>query len=1397
MRLPFLPAFSRQRILSALIASLIFASAALCSAATHYVSKEAGASDANPGTLASPWRTLQKAANSANPGDTILVRGGVYPENVIFSRSGTSGNPIVFQAYPSETPIVDGTSLNFANLPEDSLFQLLDVNWITIDGFELRNLRSSSTSRTPKGIFIAGACNGIEILNCRIHDIENNSTTSNGNAHGIAAYGWSNQPIQNLRIEGNELYDLVLGASEALVVNGNVDGFEVIANHVHDCNNIGIDFIGYEGVGPNPSVDRARNGVCRGNLVHHINTEFNPAYGGNFNTGGGWQSAGGIYVDGGVDILIERNVVHHCNIGIELASEHANRWTERIEVRNNVVYLNDIGGLFLGGYNASVGGTRDCVIRHNSFYQNDVNHEWNGEIFFQHETENNVITHNLFFANNNGLFIGNTATSNTGNMVNWNRYHAPGGADIKWHWKGTYYWDFASYRSGTGNDPNSAYGDPLFAAPGSGNFRLQSGSPAIDTGDPAFTADADERDLDGNLRVFGGRVDLGAFEFGSVPEAPSIAARFVGASEVVSAGDSTPSTEEGTDFGYVDINGAPVMTTLLIENPSSVDLDVSGLNLSGSGAGEFSIDSAPGIIGPGNSATIKLMFSPGSVALHEAQVEIVSDAATPSFTFAIQGHGTSTEAGGGGIPVLPVAPQESPDTTNLTFDASHAGVYSGPVLDRNDDALRGRFAALRLNGSGGFTAVLFLEGARSVLRGQFEGNTPFTGQILDANSLPVDVTLTIQQTDTHAGGLRVQATLDGVGLEADATLVKSAFHPRNNPSPWSGRYTMLIPPPETPMANIPEGTGWATVFVAPAGNVRANGQLGDGTNFASSGFVSADGEWFFHTDLYRTQPRGQIGGWLQFRDIPGVSDLDGELEWIKEPDTRERRYPDGFTHTVSAIGCLFDAPARGERTLDELADQLYNAQVSFVETTLPNGGIDRTVSWLSNDRVIYYGPEKLSAATNRRTGMIRGLYFDRESGTRLPFRGVAYQEQGVAAGCFTTPDRAGYLLIEPGTDFPWPGSETRNGVLDEPDTPGSPASGPARTNTTPDADSAGVFSGLLENGGAFPGQVAAFRLAESGAFSAVIIFDHQRLVLRGELDAGTGAFTGQIDRRYATSLDVSFQLQRTTTGPPHAFFLSGTISDGSITADVNLHQSHFHPRNEPVPEAQRGRYTAVLPAGDSRAVDEPQGDGFALVTIAASGRFRLIAKLGDGTAFARNATMFANGEIPIFVPLYRTDPKGYLAGELRLREIADVSDFDGDLRWEKGVNARERRYPDGFSLDQPVVGSLYEFDPNQRSLDGYSDEHHNAWIRFQNASLTGPGPIDEVVSWQTNDRILHFGPERLVVRINRRTGQITGIFDDRAGIRLPLRGVLFQKQDLALGHFLESAATGRFRIDPR
>src|SRR5437588_7634528 len=65
--------------------------------------------DGNSGTLAAPLRTIGRAVALADPGATVLVRGGVYHEEVVLARGGLPGAPLTLANYPGETPIVDAS----------------------------------------------------------------------------------------------------------------------------------------------------------------------------------------------------------------------------------------------------------------------------------------------------------------------------------------------------------------------------------------------------------------------------------------------------------------------------------------------------------------------------------------------------------------------------------------------------------------------------------------------------------------------------------------------------------------------------------------------------------------------------------------------------------------------------------------------------------------------------------------------------------------------------------------------------------------------------------------------------------------------------------------------------------------------------------------------------------------------------------------------------------------------------------------------------------------------------------------------------------------------------------------------------------------------------------------
>ncbi len=491
---------------------LVFLSEAVGQSNTSFYVATTG-NDSNPGTQNLPWRTIQHATDTARAGSIVNVRGGIYEELVSINASGNASDGyITFRSYPGETAILDAE--HFTPTDRRGILTIHDRSYVRVEGFEIRNYRTAEHRLTPLGISVIGSGSHIELLKNNVHHIEQtfdgrDAPGRGGNGFGIAVYGTdARTPITDLVIDGNEVHHLKTGSSESLVVNGNVTNFRITHNIVHDNNNIGIDVIGFERTAPDPAVDQARDGVVSGNLVYNITSKGNPAYRDE-------ENSDGIYVDGGTRILIEQNVMHDVDFGIELASEHRDRATSYITARNNLIYHAHTAGVSIGGYAPERGHTDHCTVVNNTLYENDTSATGSGEFQMQWNMADDVFENNIVYAGSRCLIAVNKSQADKGKSsvtVDYNLYYCASGAQAStWAGASATVTSFDKYVQATGNDLHSHFSDPRFVDPTRNDFHLRSDSPALGAGTTEGIP-MGELDLEGSPRVKSGKIDIGTYQ---------------------------------------------------------------------------------------------------------------------------------------------------------------------------------------------------------------------------------------------------------------------------------------------------------------------------------------------------------------------------------------------------------------------------------------------------------------------------------------------------------------------------------------------------------------------------------------------------------------------------------------------------------------------------------------------------------------------------------------------------------------------------------------------------------------------------------------------------------------------------------------------------------------------
>ena len=239
---------------------LLFA-ASIGHATTYYVAPPPSGDDGNPGTLGAPWATIQHAADTVQPGDTVQVRAGSYAGGY-FETSGTADLPIVLENYPGESP-----SITDDNPTTPDGINLEGASYMTVQGFTVNGrTRAAIRAVLCEHVTIRGNtmdANGVwGVLTGFCDDllIEGNVASNSIEQHGIYVGNSGDRPV----IRGNTIFG---NNANGIHMNGDISqgGDGIISNATVEDN---VIFDNGLGGGSGINCDGVQDSLIRNNLIY-------------------------------------------------------------------------------------------------------------------------------------------------------------------------------------------------------------------------------------------------------------------------------------------------------------------------------------------------------------------------------------------------------------------------------------------------------------------------------------------------------------------------------------------------------------------------------------------------------------------------------------------------------------------------------------------------------------------------------------------------------------------------------------------------------------------------------------------------------------------------------------------------------------------------------------------------------------------------------------------------------------------------------------------------------------------------------------------------------------------------------------------------------------------------
>lgn len=323
----------------------------------------------------------------------------------------------------------------------------------------------------------------------------------------------------------------------------------------------------------------------------------------------------------------------------------------------------------------------------------------------------------------------------------------------------------------------------------------------------------------------------------------------------------------------------------------------------------------------------------------------------------------------------------------------------------------------------------------------------------------------------------------------------------------------------------------------------------------------------------------------------------------------------------------------------------------------------------------------------------------------------------------------------------------------------------------------GTYSGkLLFNGGTVPLSGAFPKVPEIDTTATEFLFNQPglpgftRLNMRLNLLIPDNKLIGWMTNLNTYSISVTNGTNVDTTTFTFAW-------SNSLTADRVV----FNSKLNPAPQA--GKYTVIFPT-DANSASGPAGDGYGTVTVNTAGAITFSGVLADGTKAAQKTFLSADGNWPLYVPLYKTN--GSLVSWVNFSD-EETTDFSGLFNWFKQAHTA-KYFGDGFTNEATLLGSRFR-PPNTTNQMLYLT---NAVVGFTNGNLAADFAND--VTIDPKGKVTNLDANKLSLSING-NGLISGSVTPPAGGKaVPFKGAILQKGTNGAGFFLGTNASGSVRL---